>query len=408
MKKLRILLIAVMLVGLLVACAPAAPVVEEPAAEEPAAEEPAAEEPVAEEPAAEEPAAEEPVAEEPAAEEAMEPMDVTIVVGTYVLNVTYPWLTMPLALGYWEDMGYNVAVEAVGSSTDALQQVVGGSAQMAQIGVTVITQAVIKEDLPIVMVHETGLVDWSLGVPADSDIQTVDDLKGKTIGVFSMTSSGIPLMQSFLKKVDIDPENDISMVVTGFGPQASEALTSGDVDAVMLWGSAIAQLQNLGHDLRLLRDEDWTKMPDFTAATTQDFYDENPQAVTDLVKGMNMAIVFTNERPECAVKVQWENWPDTKPADVDDATALAMDLHSLAAQMTTLNSAYELHGSDLWGAASPEEFELIQNFMMDNGFIEETIDPTSFYIDDPAFWEAINDFDADAIRQQAQDMDCDL
>ena len=49
-------------------------------------------------------------AEEPA-EEPMEPMDVTIVVGTYSLNVTYYWLTMPLALGYWEDMGYNVSIE---------------------------------------------------------------------------------------------------------------------------------------------------------------------------------------------------------------------------------------------------------------------------------------------------------
>jgi len=52
-----VLLVASML---LVACQPAAPVVEEPVAEEPAVEEPVAEEPVVEEPVAEEPAAEEP------------------------------------------------------------------------------------------------------------------------------------------------------------------------------------------------------------------------------------------------------------------------------------------------------------------------------------------------------------
>ena len=64
MKKLIALLLAVMMVLSLVACAAKT---EEPAAEEPTAEEPAAEEPAAEEPAAEEPAAEEPAAEEPAA-----------------------------------------------------------------------------------------------------------------------------------------------------------------------------------------------------------------------------------------------------------------------------------------------------------------------------------------------------
>ena len=64
MKKLIALLLALVMVLSLVACA--AKQEEKPAAEEPAAEEPAAEEPAAEEPAAEEPAAEEPAAEEPA------------------------------------------------------------------------------------------------------------------------------------------------------------------------------------------------------------------------------------------------------------------------------------------------------------------------------------------------------
>ena len=55
MKKLIALLLALVMVLSLVACA--AKQEEKPAAEEPAAEEPAAEEPAAEEPAAEEPAA---------------------------------------------------------------------------------------------------------------------------------------------------------------------------------------------------------------------------------------------------------------------------------------------------------------------------------------------------------------
>ena len=69
MKKIIALLLALVMVLSLVACA--SKTAEEPAAEEPAAEEPAAEEPAAEEPA-EEPAAEEPAAEEPAAEEPAE------------------------------------------------------------------------------------------------------------------------------------------------------------------------------------------------------------------------------------------------------------------------------------------------------------------------------------------------
>ena len=69
MKKILLVVLAVVLVmALFAGCSEEAPATEEPAAEAPAAEEPAAEEPAAE-PAAEEPAAEEPAAEEPAAEE---------------------------------------------------------------------------------------------------------------------------------------------------------------------------------------------------------------------------------------------------------------------------------------------------------------------------------------------------
>ena len=40
---------------------------------------------------------------------------VRIAVGTSVLNLTYPWLTLPVALGWWRDAGYDVEVLPVES-----------------------------------------------------------------------------------------------------------------------------------------------------------------------------------------------------------------------------------------------------------------------------------------------------
>ena len=54
---------------------------------------------------------------------------VTIAVGTQVLNVTYPWLTLPIVLGYWRDEGYDVKVITVGGS---LQGIVRSSKLMTQ------------------------------------------------------------------------------------------------------------------------------------------------------------------------------------------------------------------------------------------------------------------------------------
>ena len=48
---------------------------------------------------------------------------VKIAVGTTVINVGYPWLTLPLALDYWKAEGYDVEVLPVGASLQALQQI---------------------------------------------------------------------------------------------------------------------------------------------------------------------------------------------------------------------------------------------------------------------------------------------
>lgn len=400
MKRWFLLLAVAFLMLALVACGGTE---EEEATSVP---EPAEETPMAEAPT-EEAQVEEPTEEPPMAE----PEEATIAVGTFVLNVGYPWLNMPLddAAGFWEEEGVDVTVEPVGASLDALQQLVAGNVDFIQGNSTVVVQANVQEEIPVRVVHETGLIDWGLVVPADSDITTVEDFNGRKIGVFSLASGGIPLMKAYLEANGIDPDTDIEMIPVGFGPQASEALNSGDVDAVMLWKSALVQLENMGHDFRYFRYDQWDQMPDFVLATTQDVFDENRQMVVDVVKGINKAILFTQANPECVVRLQWKALPDTKPADMSDEEALQWDLNILAGQMNeAIIPAHELHGSELWGVASSEEYGLLQDFMVSQGLLDQAIDPSTFYINDPAYWEEVNDFDPQPIIDMAEACDFDF
>lgn len=342
--------------------------------------------------------------------EPAEPQKATVAVGTFVLNVGYPWLTMPMAgaAGFWPELGVDVTVEPVGASLDALTQMVAGNVQFIQGNSTVVVQANVQEGIPVRVVHETGVVEWGLAVPADSDIEDVTDFAGRKIGVFSLSSGGIPLMKAYLSENGVDADTDIEMIPVGFGPQASQALESGDVDAVMLWTSALVQLQNLGHEFRIFRHEQWAQMPDFVLATTQDYFEQNRDLVVNVVKGINMAIVFTIANPECVVPLQWKVLPDTKPADMSDEEAFQWDLNILKGQVeAAMIPAYELHGSTLWGLASSEEYDLLQQFMVEQGLLENTVDPSTFYINDPAFWEEVNDFDHQPIIEMAEACDFD-
>jgi len=330
------------------------------------------------------------------------PREVTIAVGTYTLTVNYYYLMMPLVLGYWQDMGYDVTVQPVGASLDAIQQLVGGNAQFVNVGAGAVVQANVQEDIDLQIVNELGTVDWAVVVPADSSITTVADFRGKTIGVYSLASSGLPYLNAYLSENGIDPENDVSLIAVGYGPQASEALNRGDVDALMLWNSALAELENIGHEFRYFRADSWREMPDWSLATSRQIIENDRQMVVDIVRGMVMAEVFTAANPDCVLRLHWANWPETKAAAEDDATAYEWDMHLLQAEMDAGPAwAYEMHGSDLEAIATAEEFGRLQDFLLAAGLITTTSDPASFILDDPAFWQEVNNFDHEAIQQAA-------
>jgi NitT/TauT family transport system substrate-binding protein len=85
---------------------------------------------------------------------------VKIAVGTTLLNVGYPWLTLPIALDYWKAEGYDVEVLPVGASLQALQQMVAGNVEFAQLNSSVLIQANVVNNIPARVVMNNGVIDW--------------------------------------------------------------------------------------------------------------------------------------------------------------------------------------------------------------------------------------------------------
>jgi NitT/TauT family transport system substrate-binding protein len=210
---------------------------------------------------------------------------VKIAVGTTVINVGYPWLTLPIALDYWKAEGYDVEVLPVGASLQALQQMVAGNADFAQLNSSVVIQANVVNGVPARVVMNNGVIDWSLATLEDGPIRDVKDLKGKTIGVFSLATGGIAFMKSYMRQNGMDPDKDVSLVAVGLGAPPVEALRTGKVQALLFWASANATFENAGLKLRYLRGADWRKFPDFTFSTLQKTIDTDPAMVEAIARG---------------------------------------------------------------------------------------------------------------------------
>jgi len=107
----------------------------------------------------------------------------------------------------------------------------------------------------------------------------VQDLKGKTIGVFSLATGGIAFMKSYLRQNGMDPDKDVNLVAVGLGAPPVEALRTNKVQALLFWASAQATFENAGLKLRYLIGSDWRTFPDFTFSRLQKTIDSDPAMV---------------------------------------------------------------------------------------------------------------------------------
>ena len=327
---------------------------------------------------------------------------VSLAVGTTVLNVGYPMVTLPLTLGYWKAEGYDVDVQPVGASLQAIQQMVAGNAAFAEVNASAIIQANVKNDLPVRVVLSNGVIDWSLAVDADGPVKSIKDIKGKTIGVFSLATGGIAYLNTYLRANGIDPAKDVEFVPLGLGAPPVEALRSGKVQGLLYWAAAVSTFENAGLKLRKLVGDDWRSYPDYSLSTMQSTISKNPAMVIAIARGVAKATVFALANPDCALKLHWAKYPSTKPSGADEATLVKWDLNNQRAQLDSMQEAFKLNGGKLWGYADPAAFTRLVEFLAAAKQIDKTMPAKDLIVGIPDFYAKVNDFDVKAVEDSAK------
>lgn len=249
-----------------------------------------------------------------------------MVAGTNALSIGYYFLTVPTALNFWKEEGLDVEVFPApsGGSMVAVQQLAAGGIDLAMMDVNGVMQSNTSSNgIPLLPLVTTGVIDSAVIVPENSPIKSVADLRGKSIGIINLTSGGMMLLRSLLKKTGLDMDRDVQVLPVGFGASALDALKSDRVQAMIFWGSAIVAFENLGMKFRAFRDPEWKTMPGYTLVTSQAILDKDPSTVEAVARVVAKGLTFCNASPECALKAHWRQYPDTKPTGVDDATARA-------------------------------------------------------------------------------------
>jgi len=304
---------------------------------------------------------------------------------------------VPKHLGYFAAEGLDVSIQNTQTGMISAQALQSANAQVG----TTAAEA-------IMAVREQGgdLVSFFnlkrnagtfLVVLPDSPIQKLEDLKGKTVGAPSFGAGGGLGLKQNLSEIGITPDQ-YTAIATGAGPSAVAALRTGKIDALVMWDAMLAAAENTGLKLRIVHIPLEDGFVGTTLATSTAFAEAHPKEVAGYCRAMTKGLVFTMTNKAAAVRIFWEEFPSTRPANLDDATAVANSVHIMD-RFLEMALQGQPEGGPL-GAFIPENWQSLQKAFITMGTLKGTQAPTAAYTG--KFIATCNDFDRDAIVAQAK------
>jgi len=154
-------------------------------------------------------------------------------------------------LGFFQEEGLHVTISQIAGASKVLEAVVASSADVGS-GVyeQALQMAAEGRDIKTFLTFARS-PNFAILAGPKNEIRRIADLKGKSVGVSSLGSPSQFYLNHLLREAGLQPEQ-VSTAGVGMGATAAAALERGQVDAAVLFGSAITAEQSRGG--RMLAD----------------------------------------------------------------------------------------------------------------------------------------------------------
>jgi NitT/TauT family transport system substrate-binding protein len=321
------------------------------------------------------------------------------------MSVTYPYITNAQALGFFEEQGVDVEVVMGQGSPQILSLLVAGTVDLVFCNPEPMIQLNVDRSMNLVSLFPVIESQYILSVPEGSAIQTVEDLKGKRIGMFS-PQSGIDYLKARLVDAGMTTD-DIQIIPTGFGGQVISAVKNSQVDAIMYWSDAMQLFKFSGLNLRLLPKAEWEHgMYQYIGVTRRELVDEKAEALRRALRAMAQGQMMSVVSPEFTVKAYWKQYPNQAPKPGEEDKSMQQNLTRVHAQNEIIGLPPNPTKKDLmefqWGDQSADAWSRIQDKLMKAESLSKKVDPTTQF--DKRFLEFANGFDREKLYQMAEKM----
>lgn len=312
-----------------------------------------------------------------------------------------PITSVPLTQGYWAQAGVNVAYNTIVGGAAAFQALTAGQADIVYAGTSpwfpfLATGA----NVPVICNVTTKFINTPM-VPTNSAINTVQDLKGKNIGVSSLESSQVPLITAMLKSVGLSA-SDVHFVAIPAGQAAIATYRRGGIDVFGYFDTQQAQMDQMlkaadGGGLRPLQIPKQFSSLAFEGAffVSPAYLASRRDAVVGFLKGVAQGYVYAAANPTAAVKLHWQQYPASKPTTGVEADNLALHTSLLKARLANSDPV-----DGLYCNTPVENVQAEMQVFLDAGVLKQPVDASKHVNNDLV--KDVNAFDRQAIVSSAQ------
>lgn len=202
---------------------------------------------------------------------------------------------------YFENKGIEVKMLFFDSGTAANVAFVSGDLDFAEMGYT---NAVVALDkgipVELIWIHEILGQNEALVAQKGRGIETVEDLKGKTVATPFSSTCHYALLQA-LKSVGMDA-HDITLLDMNT-EDILAAWQRGDIDAAYTWEPTLSHMKATG---RVITDSEVLAQQGMTTADIElvstEFSKRYPELVSDYLRALAKAVQLYRDTPDVAIK----------------------------------------------------------------------------------------------------------
>ena len=298
---------------------------------------------------------------------------VRFMVANPVINLGHTQLAVAQQKGYFSEG--NVAVEYLTSdgTVAVVQALASGTADMGQVDTLAIDAALSRgvQDIVAVCSYVASNI-YYLAVPEGSPIEQVSDLQGKKIGLSSLGTGVYYNAQVMLQEAGLNPETDVEFVTIQQPAAQLNALVSGDVDAISIIDVSVATFENQGETLRTFQPSGPMQWQWNVVAARRAFFEENPEAVAAVCKGLQQAEVYVVTSPEAAL-TQFRAWGGDTGTTPDDQAVNIIRYRADRGFRTYPE------GEDRWGWMNVEAMSELADLYQSLGLLEAEVEISNAY-----------------------------